>query len=332
MKNPFSILSSSEKKKIKKKSFPDFVKPMLAVLTKNHFSSPDWIYERKLDGERCLAFKKGSKIKLMSRNKKNISKTYPELIELLEKQNHTFVADGEIVAFQGNTTSFSRLQNRLGLKDEKKIKETGIKVYFYLFDLIHLNGFDLSELPLIKRKELLKKSIKFDEPLRFTEHRNKEGKNFLGEACKKGWEGLIAKESESVYKHKRSKKWLKFKCGNQQEFVIGGFTEPKGSRINFGALLIGYYKKNKFKFAGKVGTGYSDETLRELGKKLKSIEIKNKPFDEKVKEKKVHWVKPKLVAEIAFTEWTNERKLRHPRYLGLRRDKKPKNVVREKPK
>jgi DNA ligase D-like protein (predicted ligase) len=205
-------------------------------------------------------------------------------------------------------------------------------VYYYLFDLLYVEGYDITKLELRHRKSLLKKAFKFSTRLRFTPHRNEEGEKYHRQACKKGWEGLIAKAADSPYVHSRSKNWLKFKCVNRQEFVIGGFTDPQGQRIGFGALLIGYYDDGDFHYAGKVGTGYDDKMLRNLSKKLKNIERKSSPFEEEVKERGAHWVKPKLVGEVGFTEWTSDGKLRHPRFLGLRRDKKANNVVREKAK
>lgn len=304
---------------------------MLATLSHEQFSDPDWIYERKLDGERCLVFRKNKKIRLLSRNKKQINHTYPDLVDSLLKQKPSdFVIDGEIVAFEGNKTSFARLQNRMHLQSEEEARRSSVKVDFYLFDMMHLEGYDITKVSLRARKHLLRNSISFDDPIRFTAHKNGKGEAFFKDACKKGWEGLIAKKASAAYAHGRSKNWLKFKCINQQEFVIAGFTDPEGERIGFGALLIGYYKNDNLKYAGKVGTGYDDDTLEEMSNRLKKIEQKEAPFSQvDFSTKGVHWVKPKFVAEVGFSEWTEDGKLRHPRYLGLRRDKKPKNVVRE---
>jgi DNA ligase D-like protein (predicted ligase) len=330
VKKLFDKIPEEEKENINKKSQPDWTSPMLATLTHEYFSDEDWIYERKLDGERCLCFKNGKKVELKSRNKKVLNDTYPELVEVLKKQDaKNFVADGEIVAFDGDVTSFSKLQNRMHTKD------TGgrnVAVYYYLFDLLHIEGHDVTGLELRYRKAILKRALSFDNKLRFTAHRNKEGEKFHQEACKKGWEGVIAKAADSRYVHSRSKNWLKFKCVNRQEFVIGGFTDPQGTRIGFGALLIGYYDNGDFHYAGKVGTGYDDEMLESLGQRLEKIERKSSPFEEEVDEKGAHWVKPKLVGEVGFTEWTSDGKLRHPRFLGLRRDKKARDVIREKAK
>jgi len=327
-------LPPKAREKLKKRKHPGWMSPMLATLTKKRFSDPGWIYERKLDGERCLAFRKGKEVRLMSRNRKTISAQYPELVEALEKQkNDDFIADGEVVAFEGPVTSFSRLQARMHVEDEKEARESGIAVYTYLFDLLYVDGHDVTAVELRHRKSLLKKIFTYRDPLRFLPHRNEQGEAYYKEACRKGWEGIIAKDAAAGYVHDRSRKWLKFKCVHQQEFVIGGYTEPHGERIGFGALLIGYREGDQLVYAGKVGTGYDDETLEKLGKRLSSRERKTPPFarDETLPSKEIHWVTPELVCEIGFTEWTDEGKLRHPRFLGLRRDKDPGKVVREEP-
>jgi bifunctional non-homologous end joining protein LigD len=310
---------------------PAWLSPMLATLTDQRFSNRDWIFECKLDGIRCLAFRNGRQIRLLSRNKQNLNNTYPELVDALREQ-HTddFIVDGEVVAFKGKVTSFERLQGRMGIHDAERARHSGIAVYFYLFDLLYLNGHLATELPLLKRKSLLKAALSFDDPLRFTVHRRGNGEAYYKEACRKDWEGLIAKRADSPYVHRRSPDWLKFKCVNQQEFVIGGYTDPRGSRFGFGALLLGYYDGGKLKYAGLVGTGYNETTLRELTKRLAALQRQQSPFAKNdLPAKHVHWVQPKLVAEVGFTEWTRAGSLRHPRFLGLRRDKKPKEVVRE---
>jgi DNA ligase D-like protein (predicted ligase) len=218
------------------------------------------------------------------------------------------------------------------VKDPEQAKETGIPVYYYVFDILYLEGCDTTALALRTRKALLKRAFSFPDPIRFLTHRNAEGEAYLKGACKKGWEGVIAKDAHSKYVHGRSTRWLKFKCVNQQEFVIGGFTDPHGERTGFGALLVGYYENDSLVYAGKVGTGYDEETLKRLRERFSSLVRKTSPFDTDVNEKEVHWVSPKLVAEIGFTEWTSDHRLRHPRFLGLRRDKDPTEVVREEAK
>lgn len=299
---------------------------MLATLSKKTFSRENWIFERKLDGERCLAFKRGSKVRLMSRNKKDISAQYPEIVGVLENQKGNCILDGEIVAFDGEVTSFSKLQSRMHSEDPDK----NIDVFYYVFDVLYLDGYDLSKLPLDRRKSVLKESIDFDNNiLRFTPHRNTDGEEYLQEACEKGWEGLIAKDAHSVYRHSRSKKWLKFKCEKGQELVICGYTPPEGSRKHFGALIVGFYDDGELKEAGKVGSGYDQQTLKILHEKMKKIERKSSPFGDEVNYKDATWLQPELVGEFRFTEWTEDGKLRHPSFLGLREDKKPEDVKKE---
>jgi len=332
MKDPFADLPQAQREKLEKQSHPDWTAPMLARLTHDHFSDPDWIFERKLDGERMLAFRDGDRVRLLSRNRKELSDTYPELAEAVADQAaDDFVVDGEVVAFEGKVTSFSRLQGRMQTRDKEAARSSGVAVYYYVFDLVHLAGRGLEQLPLRSRKALLKKNLDFSNRLRFSAHRNERGKALLKDACRRGWEGLIAKRADSSYQHSRSSDWLKFKCTAGQELVIGGYTSPQGEREGFGALLLGYYEDGSLRYAGRVGTGFDDELLRRLKKKMDRISRKTSPFDEEVKNGDVTWVAPKLVAEIGFTEWTESGKLRHPRFLGLRRDKAAREVVREEP-
>lgn len=324
-------LSEELRSKPKRRAQPKWTQPMLATLTDDHFSDPNWIYERKLDGVRCLVFSKNGKIRLMSRNEREMNETWPDLVEELEEnQEESLIADGEIVAFEGNKTSFARLQQRIGVEDASNARKTHVRAYLYLFDLLHVDGHDITKLPLRERKQLLKETVSFSDHVRYTPHRNEDGEAYLKQACRKGWEGLIAKDARAPYEHKRSKKWLKFKCVHQQELVIGGFTDPQGSRVGFGALLTGYYEDGELRYAGKVGTGYDDESLKNLRKRLDRLERKTSPFDEDVSESNVHWVTPELVGEFGFTEWTRKGRLRHPRFLGLRKDKSAKDVHRER--
>lgn len=331
MKQLFERLPEEAREKLEKKSQPEWLEPMLAKLTHDYFSDEGWIYERKLDGERCLAYGDGNQVRLMSRNRKELNVQYPELETALKKQDTgPFIVDGEVVTFVGDVTSFSRLQGRMHVSSREEARQSGVDVTYYLFDLLYLDGYDTTQVPLRHRKFLLKQAFDYADPLRYLTHRNKEGQALLKEACRKGWEGLIAKQADYPYVHSRSSKWLKFKCVNQQEFVIGGYTEPHGERIEFGALLIGYYEDDDLVYAGKVGTGYDEETLKRLGRQLSELEQESPPFrDGDLPDKEVHWVKPELVAEVGFTEWTEYGKLRHPRYLGLRQDKEAQDVVRE---
>jgi DNA ligase D-like protein (predicted ligase) len=256
---------------------------------------------------------------------------YPELVQAFSAQKTArFIVDGEIVTFDGGVTSFAKLQQRMQVRNPSAKLRRRVRVWFYAFDLLYLGTYDLRRVPLRYRKDLLKKTIEVQGPLRFTEYRETEGEAFYREACQRHWEGIIAKNVDSTYISERSRQWLKFKCINEQEFVITGYTDPQGGRVGFGALLAGYYERGKLRYAGKVGTGYDTNTLRRLGQRLAKLETGTKPFTEEALPRSgVHWVKPKLVAQIGFTEWTGDRKLRHPRFLGLRDDKKPEEVTRE---
>jgi DNA ligase D-like protein (predicted ligase) len=312
---------------------PDWVEPMLATLTDERFSDPEWIFERKLDGERCLVQRGRRGVELYSRNRKPLSDRYPELVEAIAAQRVTgLIVDGEIVAFEHGQTSFARLQGRMQLRDPDQARRSGIAVFVYLFDILYLDRYDTTHLQLRDRKALLSDALSFKGPLRFLRHRNTEGEAYYREACARDWEGLIAKRAAGPYVHGRSRDWLKFKCVNQQEVVIVGFTDPKGRRRGFGALVVGYHEDGKLLYAGKVGTGYTEETLKRLSERLRSLEQEDSPVDGPLpRERGIHWVRPELVAEVGFTEWTRDGRLRHPRYLGLRNDKDPRDVVREKP-
>ncbi len=326
-----AMLKPEEQELVEKSTTPGWLNPMLATLGSHTFSDPQWIYERKLDGERALAYREGDRVRLLSRNRKDLSDTYPELVDALSRQPPTnFGVDGEVVAFSRGITSFSRLQKRMQIREPEEARRSSVAVFYYLFDILHVDSFLIDKLPLRSRKRILRRYFDFKDPLRLTAHRNEQGEHYYKEACTKGWEGLIAKDGRSAYVHSRSRKWLKLKCVQQQELVIGGYTEPGGQRKGFGALLVGYYDGNEFVYAGKVGTGYDDETLERLHEKMSRIERETSPFDRgDVQENNVNFVTPCLVAEVGFTEWTKNRRLRHPRYLGLRRDKKAREVVRE---
>jgi bifunctional non-homologous end joining protein LigD len=306
--------------------------PMKAKLTDRAFSDPAWVFERKLDGIRAAVRRQGGEVTLTSRTGNSLTSAYPELVEALAEEPATeFAADGEIVAFDGSRTSFERLQGRMGIHDPQLARMTGISVYLYLFDLLEFEGHDLTVLPLRKRKAALRRAFSFHGPIRYTPHRNERGEDFFREACEKGWEGLIAKRADSRYVHSRSGDWLKLKCSFEQELVIGGFTPPQGSRKRFGALLVGYYEDGELRYAGKVGTGFSERALADLGDRLEALEIPQPPFGRDGLPRQARWVEPRLVGQFAFGEWTRDGKLRHPRYLGLREDKPADQVVRELP-
>jgi DNA ligase D-like protein (predicted ligase) len=297
------------------------MEPMKAVLTDERFSDPGWIFERKLDGIRCLAFKADKRVRLRSRNDLSLNGRFPEIVAALEADPVSdVVLDGEIVAFDGAQTSFARLQQR---------GERPTPVFFYVFDILRFDGDDVTDEPLRARKALLRRSLAFDDPVRLTVHRNRDGEAFFAEACRKGWEGLIAKRADAPYTHGRSRDWLKFKCSAEQELVVGGYTAPRGSRTDLGALLLGYYADGELRYAGKVGTGFTRSTLRDLAAKLAPLRRDTSPFADEIRERTATWVEPQLVAQIGFSEWTRDGRLRHPRFLGLRDDKPAREVVRE---
>jgi bifunctional non-homologous end joining protein LigD len=313
---------------------PGWIEPQLATLTTERFSDPAWIFERKLDGERCLAFLAGSRLRLMTRNRKEVTGAYPEIAAALSGQHRAgFVVDGEIVAFAGRQTSFARLQQRLGVRNPAAELIAEVPVFYYLFDVLRADGRDTRPLPLRERKRLLRVLLSFDDPLRFAAHRNADGEAYYRRACASGWEGLVAKRADAPYHGGRSRDWLKFKCENAQEFVIGGYTDPQGSRTGLGALLVGYYDGGgTLAYAGKVGTGFDQRTLASLHAQLAALECERPAFGRgNLPRSGVHWVEPRLVGQVAFSEWTTAGQLRHPRFQGLRRDKDPADVVRELP-
>ncbi|TPQ18744.1 ATP-dependent DNA ligase [Streptomyces sporangiiformans] len=305
---------------------------MLATLSSRRDFSGEWIFERKLDGVRALAVRENGRVLLLSRGGNRLNETYPEIVEALAAQTCTdFTVDGEIVAFSRGRTDFARLQRRMGLTRRRDIDASGVAVTYYLFDLLRLEGTDTRQLPLRTRKSLLRRALAFRAPLRMSTHRNEGGAELLAESCARGWEGLIAKRANSRYQPRRSPDWLKLKCSREQEFVVGGFTEPAGSRAGLGALLLGYYEGDKLRYAGKAGTGFDHRMLTYLRDRLDDLSLATSPFADRVREPRAHWAKPELVGQIAFTEWTRDGMLRHPRFLGLRDDKAARDVVRERP-
>lgn len=316
---------------------------MLATLSaRPPLREPGWVYEPKLDGVRLLALgsptaRSGRDVALVSRAGKPQNGAYPEVAEALTEQSvGDFVVDGEVVAFDQGRPSFSRLQGRMQLRDPRRAVLTGIAVHFYAFDLLRLEGYDLSLLPLLRRKALLEATLEWGETIRYSRHIEGDGSVLLAEACRQGWEGLVAKRAASPYATgKRSRDWLKLKCMNRQEFVIGGWTDPAGTRNRFGALLVGYHDAEGLRYAGKVGTGFDEARLDELSALLEVRARHDSPFvtaslPKTLARKGVHWVDPDLVAEIGFGEWTHDDRLRHPRFLGLRDDKPAESVVRER--
>jgi DNA ligase D-like protein (predicted ligase) len=298
-----------------------------ATLTGDVFDDPDWIVERKLDGIRCLAFRDGGSVALESRNRLSLNERYPEIAAALDDQPcRRFVVDGEVVGISGGRSSFEALQRRG--------HDRRVKVALYVFDVLWLDGEDLRERPLRERKAALRDALRFGEgTVRWTPYRRAhEGERLLAEACRNGWEGLIAKRADSAYTGKRSRDWLKWKCSAEQELVIGGYTAPRGTREHFGALLVGFYDGEVLRYAGKVGTGFDARELRTLGERMAALQRPDPPFDAgDPPARDTTWIEPELVAQVAFAEWTRDGRLRHPRYLGLRDDKPARDVVRERP-
>jgi bifunctional non-homologous end joining protein LigD len=313
---------------------PSWAQPQLATLTKDRFSDPEWLFERKLDGERLLAFRDGSGVRLLTRNDRDVTGTFPEVADALMAQGaDDFVVDGEVVAFRDGQTSFSMLQQRLGVAHPAAGLIKDFPVSYYIFDVLYAGGQDVRGLPQRERKERLNALLEFTGPLRYTEHRAGDGEEFYRRACVDGWEGLIAKRADAPYAEGRTRNWLKFKCIAGQEFVIGGYTDPQGARQGLGALLVGYYDGDgQLTYAGKVGTGFTTATLRSLHASLSALERDSSPFaGGRPPRAGVHWAEPRLVAQIEFAEWTTDGLLRQPRFEGLRDDKDPAEVVRETP-
>jgi DNA ligase D-like protein (predicted ligase) len=305
---------------------------MLATLTSERVSDDGWVAEQKLDGVRCLAFRDGAEVRLLSRNQKAMSRTYPEVADALAAAPMSrFVVDGEIVAFDGPRTSFARLQGRLGVQDQRLARRSAVPVFYYVFDLLHLDGHDVTGLPLTDRKALLQESFDYADPLRFAAHHpGSHAADLFAAACARGDEGLVLKRAASSYRGGRSTDWRKLKCVRHQELVVGGWTDARGGRQGFGALLVGHYVGDDLVYAGRVGTGFDDATLTALTARLVGLASDRSPFAHGlVGESDVHWVEPQLVAQIGFSEWTGDGKLRHPRFQGLREDKSAADVVRE---
>jgi DNA ligase D-like protein (predicted ligase) len=306
---------------------------MLATLSARREFGDDWLLERKFDGERCVAHKVGDAVRLESRTGKELTGNYPEVRAAVAAQRvRELLLDGEVVAFEAEQTSFARLQQRLGVTAPSTELIAAFPVVYCVFDLLELDGEDLRGRPLLERRATLTRRVLPRMGLQLSEAWRSDSQRRFAEACRSGWEGLIAKQADAPYSAGRSPQWLKLKCTSEQELVIGGYTDPAGSRTDFGALLVGYYEKGRLRYAGKVGTGYSAATLRELGRRLRAMETVQSPFvDARPIPRGTHWTRPELVAQIGFAEWTREGRLRQPRFLGLRDDKPPVEVVRERP-
>lgn len=302
-------------------------KPMLAKLSSSVFDDDDWLYEKKLDGYRSLAYLDQGSVKLISRSGLNFGNKYPSVQKALSKIDQNAVIDGELVVEDKNGQSlFQELQNY-----DSNNKKLALK--YYVFDLLYLNGHDLRSLPLIQRKELLKILVGnlSRGPVIYNEYIQGKGTKLLQKAKKENWEGIVAKKASSSYEsNKRSAQWQKFKLHNSQEALICGFTQPAGSRKHFGALVLGIPEGKKIKYIGNCGTGFTDTGLKELYDKMIVLKTDKKPFEDAIERgKKPVWIKPKLVCEVVYTEWTQEKHLRHPVFKGLRMDKKPDEVKPE---
>jgi bifunctional non-homologous end joining protein LigD len=339
--------SQAERGRFSEPSLPDlptakprFIEPMKAKLVEQPPTTGDWLYELKFDGIRLIAIKNGEKVSLLSRNQNEQSRRFPEVVQAMKALPvRECVIDGEVVALDEEGRSSFQLLQGLEMEGQKS------PVYFYAFDLLQLDGKSLVSLPLEARKDVLEKLCgDGGDPIRYSGPVGSDAKGLLAEVKRRGLEGIIGKLHNSPYEPgRRSGAWIKVKCVNEQEFVIGGYTPPQGARKHFGAVLVGYYDDKKLVFAGKVGTGFDGKTLSMLHKKFKEAERNDCPFvDLPSKQngqwvqgitpsmmKKVHWVNPKFVAEVKFLEWTRDGKLRAPVFVALREDKKPTDVVRE---
>jgi len=280
---------------------------MAATLTEERFSGPEWIFERKLDGIRLLAFKQGSRVRLFSRNRLPQNASYPSVVDAVASlPGREVILDGEATGVWGREGP----------------------VAYHVFDILWLDGRDLTSRPLDERRALLGK-LPLRSPLRRVP--SLRGDKPWERACREGWEGVVAKRRDSLYEHRRSRLWLKMKCESTQELVVGGFTDPQGGRVGLGALLLGYYENDDFVFAGKVGTGFDRKLLLGLRGRLDDLEIEEPPFTRAVglPRARAHWVRPEVVVQVAFIEWTAHGKLRHSRFLGVRPDKRAREVARE---
>jgi bifunctional non-homologous end joining protein LigD len=314
---------------------------MLAASIDEPFDAPDWLFEIKWDGYRAITFIESGKVRLLSRNQNDLTPRYPELKNLPKfVKARTAILDGEVVALddQGRA-SFSLMQQRTGFRPGGRRGATNadVPVLYYAFDLLYLDGYDLRKLPLEERKKKLLSIIVTGDSLRYSDHYPEQGKALFEIAREKGLEGILAKQRDSIYQERRSSEWLKIKIRHRMECVIGGYTLPEGSRAHFGSIVLGLYdKQGRLIHVGQAGSGFTEKSLAEIWKVLKKLETKQNPFYGEVEAlRKVMWVKPELVAEIEYAEWTDGTtgggapKLRAPVFLGLRDDKNPKECLLE---
>jgi bifunctional non-homologous end joining protein LigD len=318
----------------RKAAMPELIKPMLATLVDDPFSDPAWLFETKWDGVRAVCFIRNGKAWFISRNQIQMTAQYPELADIAQSiRGSSVILDGEIVALDEKGVSrFQLLQPRLGRKNPGDIQRLAAttRIAFYVFDLIYLDGFDLMGCKLIDRKTTLEGILKSSKNIRYSDHIIGEGKKLFEEIAKVPLEGMIAKRLESTYVQRRSSEWLKVKTIQQSEVVIGGYTEPRNSREYFGALVVGLYRDGKLHYVAHTGGGFNHQTLAQTYKLMQPLKTRDWPFVDKPKTNEpVQWVKPKLVAQVKFSEWTADGRMRHPVFLGLRQDKKPEECVFE---
>jgi bifunctional non-homologous end joining protein LigD len=312
---------------------PHAIHPMLAISVDKAFDDDEWLFEIKWDGYRAVAFLDGKSLRLVSRNQNDLTKAYPELQEIPNQITaRTAVLDGEIVALDDEgRPSFGLMQQRTGVGEGgRRIRRTrdDIRVMYYVFDLLYLDGHDLMQADLEQRKQLLASIVTSGDLLRYSDHWVGSGKTLFEAAGQRGLEGIIAKRRVSCYLQKRSSEWLKIKITKRQECVIGGYTEPRGARENFGSIVLGLYDdQGRLIPVGQAGSGFNEQTHAQMWKRLQPLETNRNPFFGKVEsDRQVHYVKPELVAEIKFTEWTHEGqsggvKMRAPVFQGMRLDK-----------
>lgn len=317
---------------------------MLATLVEEPFDDPQWLYEVKWDGYRAVAFAKDGQAQLVSRNQNDLTAEFPEIAQALQSLAvENAILDGEVVALdEEGRPSFSLMQQRTGMTHPgaNRSRNRAVPIVYYAFDLLYLNGCNLMAAPLEQRKAFLQKIIPPDKGfLRYSDHHAEHGTALFQVARDKGLEGIVAKLRTGAYVQKRSREWLKIKITRRQECVIAGYTDPKGSRANFGSLVLGLYdERGKLVHVGNAGSGFTGSTHAALWKKLDALKTEKNPFGEKIEStRKPHWVKPELVAEIKFSEWTHEGdrggiKMRAPIFQGLRLDKKPRECVFEFPR
>jgi bifunctional non-homologous end joining protein LigD len=307
-------------------SMPGVIHPMLATLVDDPFSDPEWIFETKWDGFRSVCFVKQGKSRFVSRNQIEMTPQYPELADVAKQIDaKEAILDGEIVALdKDGMPRFQLLQPRVGRKSGiEALRGSGHIVYF-VFDLLFVDGFDLTSCPLVERKEVLEQILKPTNFIKLSEHVVGDGEHFFKQIEKFHLEGMIAKRAASPYVQKRTRDWLKVKTIRRSEVVIGGYTQPRGSRAHFGALVVGLYRGDDLHYVAHVGGGFNQRTLAEIYKLMQPLKTKASPFVDAPKTNEpVQWIKPKLVAEVKFSEWTAEHRLRHPVFVGLREDKEP---------